>query len=516
MMTYAPYSTIYTGFTVLSGGITMKLFHKLLISVLAAVLIIFAVIGYFSYTENTKLLSYEIEQRAYALLDINTARLAEEIEDLQNIAVAIGVGYETFGPSNEENIKTLIKNALSTVPIAYGSALAFKPSDTAEGGGHFSPYYFRSGDRLQYRNLGTPEYNYPKQDWYKQPMISGMPLWSEPYIDVGGGETAMMTYSYPVRRNNVVQAIATADVSLRELTKLVDEIKVGTTGRAFLIGKDGMILAMPEDRWEFKRTVFDAAKELNKPELDAIGKDMTAGNRGFARMTDPLTKKDGWIVYGKVPPTGWSLAILVPKDELLAGVTELHRRMLIISGIGILLLIIVLYAINKTITKPLSDLANAAHHIAEGDYNVHLPSLTAKDEVGTLTRSFAEMKDSLLRNIDNLGQAQNIGGAAIEALPDAIVIMDAKWEVKHSNSAAKNFFSMPAEGSFLDFITTSFDSSLDRTQIGTVSRGTITFMLSRHEGDTSMPRAMSCSVTPIYSKSGGLTHYVMNAHNAQS
>jgi len=69
-------------------------------------------------------------------------------------------------------------------------------------------------------------------------------------------------------------------------------------------------------------------------------------------------------------------------------------------GVGLLLAVVV--AGTRTITKPLSHLADTAAVMAAGDLDVKLPAASYRDEVGQLTDSFEYMQISLKEYIQNL------------------------------------------------------------------------------------------------------------------
>jgi len=61
-------------------------------------------------------------------------------------------------------------------------------------------------------------------------------------------------------------------------------------------------------------------------------------------------------------------------------------------------------AIAGTITKPLRFLARQSQEISRGNLNMDLPDTVNRDEIGQLTRSFGEMRDSLKKYISHLAE----------------------------------------------------------------------------------------------------------------
>ena len=59
----------------------------------------------------------------------------------------------------------------------------------------FSPYVCEGPEGLEFKTLATEEYDYPSQEWFVKPLELKEGYWSEPYIDEGGGDILMTTYS---------------------------------------------------------------------------------------------------------------------------------------------------------------------------------------------------------------------------------------------------------------------------------------------------------------------------------
>jgi len=91
-----------------------------------------------------------------------------------------------------------LKQHLNQNPGIFGAA--FAPPSPADGGVKYpvALYIARGPDGLQSRELRTPSYDYPKVAWYRAPVESKRPMWTEPYYDRGAGNVWMRTYSIPL------------------------------------------------------------------------------------------------------------------------------------------------------------------------------------------------------------------------------------------------------------------------------------------------------------------------------
>ena len=322
----------------------MKIQSKLLLSILSSVIVIMIAVIYINKTYSEKIMVGEIEKYAKSMLDSYSNELNDDIASLQDVAQGLAFSVEALKPESEDQIKDLIKKFLNSASDAFGSTIAFEPGVFHEKE-YFAPYYYKTKDGIKYKNLIDPKYNYPKLDWYRIPKETGKPFWTNPYEDVGGGNVVMMTYSYPLFNDGVFLGVATVDVAIKDLTDIIEAIKVAKTGYAFLISKDGTIISSRAEDWKLKKNIIAAEKKSKVSDMEMIGKRMLSGEKGFVLTEEAISGVPAWYAFGAIPLTGWSLGIVFPKDELLADLTKLSRH-IIIMWIGGILLISIIIIIN--------------------------------------------------------------------------------------------------------------------------------------------------------------------------
>jgi len=296
----------------------MKIRNKLLVGMLPLVCIVFVSLVYITYKTTHDALEREIHARSTSLLDYYVAELDSKLKDMETLAQGLKVSLESMNVVTEDDVKKLIQNFLNTKEDAYGSTVSFQPSSLDAGKDLVGPYYHRVGDKLVYTDLAQPSYNYPKWDWYKIPIETGKPLWSEPYIDLGGGNITMITYSLPFYKDDKPWGVATVDIALSKFTKIIDDIGLNKNGYAFLLRKSGVLLSLRSEGWKLKTTIFEIAKEYHSEELEKLGNKMIIGGTGFTYLKNPLDYEPSWIAFGPIPSTGWSLAIVLPEKKLMA------------------------------------------------------------------------------------------------------------------------------------------------------------------------------------------------------
>ncbi|MFC1703545.1 HD domain-containing phosphohydrolase [Candidatus Omnitrophota bacterium] len=88
------------------------------------------------------------------------------------------------------------------------------------------------------------------------------------------------------------------------------------------------------------------------------------------------------------------LGVDVSADNLYSTQQEVHKRALFVLGIGIILSLIVAFAISQRISKPIEKLVDASSRIADGDLGYRV-EIKGDDEISVLAKSFNEMAEKL-------------------------------------------------------------------------------------------------------------------------
>ena len=253
-----------------------------------------------------------------------------------------------------DSLYGITRNVLRNNPDIYGSAIAFEPYYFKEKGYYFSPYSYRDGDTIRSLQLGNKDYDYFDWEWYREPKSLGQPRWSEPYYDEGGGQKIMCTYSSPIYdRQGQMIGVFTSDISLEWLTDLIDGMKRNDQSYTFVLGKDGTYIMHYLRERILRQTIFGVSKEMTDPKVAVLGESMIAGKQGLQILdNDGVTS---YVFYAPVPHTQWSVAIVLPKEEIFGSLHRMNLLMILIVGLGW----IVLFVISARIIRKLQQTTSA-------------------------------------------------------------------------------------------------------------------------------------------------------------
>jgi GAF domain-containing protein/HAMP domain-containing protein len=286
------------------------------------------------------------------------------------------------------------------------------------------------GETLYYPNIDLstivpPDFNVTQRPWFVDASPAQNPerlsVWSAPYLDAAL-HGLIITCSTPVYdERGDFRGVTAMDIQLNQITEIVTNIRVGQTGYAFLIDNGKRLIAMPDSGYQDLGILPD---DLPLGEILAQGKlttpisakfwellvNMSEGRSGLDTIRIGDTER--YIIYQPVPEVGYSLAIIVPTQELLADAIAANQQiarvtqntvlvsLLLIAAILVVALLATL-GIGNRLTRPLTSLTRTAEEIARGNLNTEAV-VTSHDEIGILARAFNSMTARLRDMIANL------------------------------------------------------------------------------------------------------------------
>ena len=196
-----------------------------------------------------------------------------------------------------------------------------------------------------------------------------------PYIDI----------ALPYKVLNQIEGVIIARINVSNLWSVVDEIRIGKTGRAFMITDAGRIIAHADKKLVFR-------EEKVSPALFARLSGSTRS--GYFEYRETPQSKTKVVYYSHLKEFKWIFAIEQDASEVYY-YHNLARRfaggavILVLMGIGIMSLLVAHW-----VTRPLKKMAAAMRRVGRGDYNVaFVPRST--DEIGRLMISFNRMIDKV-------------------------------------------------------------------------------------------------------------------------
>ncbi|HHW60279.1 MAG TPA: methyl-accepting chemotaxis protein [Syntrophomonadaceae bacterium] len=242
---------------------------------------------------------------------------------------------------------------------------------------------------------------------YVQAALQGEAGISDP-VPVPGSQALAIYAAVPVKdASGKVQGAVVGKMSSTALSQMISDIKVGEHGYAYIIDAQGKVIAHPDHKLVHKQHKVN--DELDKqPELKALADihaDMAAGKKGFGEYT--FQGEEQYIGYAPIGQTGWSLAISVPRAEILTDLKALQKNIALTTLVMLIIGILLGFFISRKIAKPVEVASRQLQAIAEGDFTRETPPeyLQRKDELGAMARDLFNVNRSLQKTIGQISAA---------------------------------------------------------------------------------------------------------------
>ena len=377
-----------------------SLTFKLSIIILSVVLFVFAVIVIFNFRVSQKLLVEDAKKDAQYITQLTISQIQAVLSAVEE-PVNLFSKYISENKANSLQLKRIVElMVINNDKISSSFVYYFKnPGDTS----NIKHYYRQANKSKTEREINIPDH--VLKAWVEKLGISKKPYWSEPNFD---STTQGLTSTYVVPMFDSLQGqgqmlgLIAIQFRLKWLEDFLQKNKVYDSDYIFIISKQGRPVVIPGNRFTFDKTILEFAKELNNPDLYALGKKMMAGETGSFEMKDVVKNESSIYYYEPILSTSWSVVVVFPKFELFRQLYSTTFILGIVGLVGFLLILIFTIAILKRQTKPLRELSAAAKEIGHGKFDVPMPVIHTHDEVGVLNDSLRNMQEELKSYIKNL------------------------------------------------------------------------------------------------------------------
>lgn len=325
--------------------------------------------------------------------------------DISSVAEALDL--------DEEASKKAIKLMLADNEQVIGSTIAYEPYSFKPDMQFWAPYYNRTTDgNLVFTQLGTSEYNYPAQDWYRLAKEADQTILSPVYFDAGGGNIWMVTWSVPFHdASGKLKGVATADIAFSQTQDIVQKIAVGKQGYAFLVDPNGVVLGIGSQGGQYSTmedSIFVSQTAQGAEDWNKMVVDMTQGKSGFADLIDP----QGTAIFVAYEPvgmdTGWSLGLAYPQAELFQPAVQLQNTLISFLAVALVIASAVLLFMSRSITRPLEQITSWAKSFSQEKMHLgtDLPEfglqIKTNDEIEDLADAFKQMSSELRSTLSTL------------------------------------------------------------------------------------------------------------------
>ena len=243
--------------------------------------------------------------------------------------------------NDPEAVVSALKSKANLNLDVRGYFAAFEPGYFPEKGTWFEPYIYQpEHGGFDYRQVGSARHNYTKSPWYVRAKNTGASFWSEPYYYYDGTSMSghYSTFVKPLyNAKGDLACVCGADMKFEWLAKELKWADESTRSNKVLnkylvlsdlsyytviLDSDGTCIAHPEEK---EMAIKD----------ETVIKDLKHRKSGVADVV--LDGETCTVFYGPIEFINWSVAVIVPKQDIQKHMVPIAIVLLSMVVIGILI-----------------------------------------------------------------------------------------------------------------------------------------------------------------------------------
>ncbi len=341
-----------------------------------------------------------------------------------------------MGESTSTNIRNLLEGRISLVENL-GQNIAQDPTDAETLMGQkalissfLTVYLGKVDGGFSVRPDSTmPEgYDPRTRPWYKDGMAASGAVLTEPYIDL---TTNKMVIGILSKVSSSVGVVG-GDLSLDGLVQIINSLKFGGMGYAFLVNDQGKILVHPD-----QSLVMKSLADLypgRTPKLSAELTEVQVDGQDRLLTFTPITG---------LPSANWYIGLSIDKDKAYAMLSEFRTSAIIATVIALAIIIGLLGLLIRVLLQPLLTMTRAMEDIAEGEGDLTKRlAIHSQDEFGDLGKAFNRFVERIHTSIREVSsateQVNEVALRVVSASNSSMVNSDEQSNRTNSVAAAIN------------------------------------------------------------------------------
>lgn len=258
---------------------------------------------------------------------------------------------------------------------------------------------------------------------------------TDPYIDASTGELILSAASPVSDKDGNILGVAGLDISMKQITEILQDYKIGSKGYVMLFSADGTTIYHPQE----------ALIQKNITELkvsDNLVQSIQNGEKTFLKY-----KASGSTKYGYVTQVGNSNFFVVsslPAAEYYRSLIITAVLLTFVFLVGIVIVIMAMRKVAVSLTKPIMELNQTARQLADGDLDVAI-TIVSDDEIGELGDSIRATVTRLKEYINYIDEISQVLGRIAEGHLSIELKYDYVGEFRKIKVAVENISSSMKE-----------------------------------------------------------------------
>ncbi|MDQ7095267.1 methyl-accepting chemotaxis protein [Desulfosporosinus sp. PR] len=231
------------------------------------------------------------------------------------------------------------------------------------------------------------DWDIKSRPWYNEVFSQKDVVYTDPYVDKVTGKMVISVMKPIFDNSGNRLGVVAVDVTIDQIAVMMKKVKVGSSGYAFLLSKNGDFIYHPDPQKILKLNIKDVDKSLSQR--------MMAGETGLGAYTFEGIKYQAG--YAPLSGTGWSIGVVITDKEYRQDITRINFIIFFVCGIGLMLMIFATWFISSNISKSLKVAVEQCDRMANGNFTATMARkyTNRKDEIGHLAEALNKMTNNL-------------------------------------------------------------------------------------------------------------------------
>jgi signal transduction histidine kinase/DNA-binding NarL/FixJ family response regulator len=267
-------------------------------------------------------------------------------------------------------------------------------------------------------NTVLPNKNPVETDWYQRSVSTSQSIWSP--LNVSYLEDILVMYalqSIDTDNDGNFEGILNTAIKLDQIGEFLGELTIGKSGQAFIINKQGQLIANSTGETPFNSLTKEVLVAENS--TDALTEFVTKllvekfnNLTAISQAQEIKFRFNNEKYFTQVIPyqdnygLDWLIVLSVPESDFMSEINANTRTTIQLCLLALVIAIVVGFFTARWISRPLHNLANASRAISEGNLDQRVEVKGVK-ELTILSESFNQMAKQLVTYFNDLEKAKN-------------------------------------------------------------------------------------------------------------
>ncbi|MBR5656712.1 MAG: SpoIIE family protein phosphatase [Prevotella sp.] len=298
------------------------------------------------YYLTRRMVSEELEKRAESELTLKAILIKNALNSAEDI-LKNHIWDIRENLAQPDSVHEAIGRMIMLSRSVHGGAMSFVPDYYPTKGRLFEPYALKDGDSIVKSQIAGPHHDYTERIHYQKAIEAGKAVWIEPYEDMEGAQTSVISYVMPVHdKSNALVGVAGVDVSLEWLSDTIDSRHTYPSSFVLLLTADGKPIIQPSENRVNREATSYIIHLIND---STVARQKSNSGRSTLIHFD-TDKRDGTVFYANMKGNPkWQIATVCYDDEVYASLSRIRLFFLLLMSLafGILLFMIYRFARNE-------------------------------------------------------------------------------------------------------------------------------------------------------------------------